>query len=164
MYRSLILLAVAITSCASGCEEKSSVPPVPSAGQGTEAKPAASPGAQPGSPGGHHGPVVDLGEATIGPYSVRATRDKGDIKPGGDAPIDVWLTGGGKPLAVRFWIGTPDAKGSVKAKAEIEDPKESNRWHTHAEVPDPLPADGRLWVEIEVEASRKVTGSFDLKK
>ena len=50
-------------------------------------------------------------------------------------------------IAVRFWIGTKDAMGSVKAKADIENPAEPNRWHTHADVPNPIPSDeptGRL--------------------
>ena len=68
-----------------------------------------------------------------------------------------------KATAVRFWIGTEDAKGSVKAKADIENPAEPNRWHTHAEIPNPLPAGCKLWVEIETDTGEKVVGSFDLK-
>ena len=113
---------------------------------------------------GHGGPVIELGTATIGPFSVRASRDQGEIKPGGDAPIDVWLTGGdiAKVTAVRFWIGTEQGNQFVKAKADIENPSESNHWHTHAEVASPLPAGSKLWVEIEVDG-QKHAGSFDLK-
>lgn len=111
-----------------------------------------------------HGPAIELGTATIGGWTVRAARDQGEIKPGGDAPIDVWLTGGtSKIIAVRFWIGVESAAGSIKARAEIETPAEPNRWHTHAEVPSPLPAGSRLWVEIESEGQGKQVGSFDLK-
>jgi hypothetical protein len=62
---------------------------------------------------------------------------------------------------VRFWIGLQDANGSVKAK--IEDPKEPNRWHTHTEVPSPLPEGSKLWVEVEIEGGQKTAGSIDLK-
>jgi hypothetical protein len=65
---------------------------------------------------------------------------------------------------VRFWIGRQDAAGSIKARAEIEDPAEPNHWHTHAEVPDPLPSDSKLWVELEIEGQGKEVGSFDLKQ
>jgi hypothetical protein len=113
---------------------------------------------------GHGGPVIELGTTAIGPFTVRASRDEGEIKPGGDAPIDVWLTGGdiAKVTAVRFWIGTESGVGSVKAKADIEVPSEPNHWHTHTEVPSPMPAGSRLWVEIEVGGQKQV-GSFDLK-
>jgi hypothetical protein len=66
-------------------------------------------------------------------------------------------------IAVRFWIGTEDAVGSMKAKSEIENPAEPNRWHTHADVPNPIPTGSKLWVEIESDTGEKVTGSFDLK-
>ena len=87
------------------------------------------------------------------------------MKAGGDAPIDVWLTGGdiSKVTAVRFWIGTESGAESVKARAEIEIPSEPNHWHTHAEVPSPIPAESRLWVEIEAEG-QKMVGSFELKE
>jgi hypothetical protein len=90
----------------------------------------------------------------------KASRDQGQIKPGEDAPIDIWLDGGlGNAAAVRFWIGTQDAKGSIKAKAAVED----GHWHTHGEVPDPIPADSKLWVEIEGKDGKNTVVSFDLK-
>lgn len=113
---------------------------------------------------GHGGAIIELGTTSIGAFAVRASRDEGQIVAGGDAPIDVWLTGGDikTVTAVRFWIGTEDGDNFVKAKADIEDPAEPNRWHTHAEVPNPLPAGSKLWVEIESEG-KKNAGSFDLK-
>lgn len=105
-----------------------------------------------------HGPTTPLGEQVVDGFTVKASRD-GDVKPGGDAPIDVWISGGSaKITAVRFWIGTEDAKGSVKARAEIE----RDNWHTHAEVPNPLPEGSRLWVEIEAEGGAKTIAGFDL--
>lgn len=113
---------------------------------------------------GHGGKIIELGSTTIGPFSVRASRDEGGIEGGGDAPIDVWLTGSdAEVVAVRFWIGTESAAGSVKAKADIEEPAQPNHWHTHAEVPGPMPAGSKLWVEIEIEGQGKRAGSFDLK-
>ena len=130
--------------------------------------PGAPTGAPPAPVAGHGGPVIDLGTATIGSFTVRATRDEGMIVAGKDAPIDVTVVpaagASSKASAVRFWIGTADAKGSVKAKAAIENPSDPNRWHTHAEVPNPLPEGSKLWVEIEPDQGEKAVGSFDLRR
>lgn len=116
---------------------------------------------------GHHGAAIELGSGTIGPFGVQAMRDEGAVEAGKEAAVDVIVTpaaeGGAKVAAVRFWIGTEDAAGSVKARAEIENAAEPNRWHTHAEIPSPLPAGSRLWVEIEDDKGALHTGSFDLK-
>ena len=116
---------------------------------------------------GHGGAVIALGEQTIGSFSAQATRDEGQIVAGKDAPIDVTVTPAAgstaKATAVRFWIGTEDGKGSVKAKADIENPAEPNRWHTHAEIPNPMPTGSTLWVEIEDDKGGTAVGSFDLK-
>jgi len=113
-----------------------------------------------GDPSDHGDEVVELGSAKLGEFNVRAARDKAELKPGGDAPIDVWIDGGvGKEVtAVRLWIGTQDAKGSIRAKADIE----NGKWHTHVEIPSPIPTGGRLWVELEESGGKKTVGSFDL--
>ncbi|MGA1391828.1 MAG: hypothetical protein ACO38W_01605 [Phycisphaerales bacterium] len=108
--------------------------------------------------GHHHGEVIELGEQSAGGMTIKASRD-GDVKAGGDVPIDIWIDGGlGGASSVRFWIGSEDAKGSVKAKAEDED----GHWHTHCEAPSPMPEGSKLWVEIEKGGERQVVG-FDLK-
>ena len=116
---------------------------------------------------GHGGKIIPLGTSVIGSFDVMVTRDVGEIVAGKDAPIDVTVTpvSGStiSAVAVRFWIGTENAMGSVKAKSEIENPEEPNRWHTHADVPNPIPAGSMLWVEIENENGERVLGSFDLK-
>lgn len=114
----------------------------------------------------HGGAVIDLGSAQIGQFTVKATRDDDKIVAGKEAAIDATITASGstKAVAVRFWIGTEDGKGSAKAKADIEDPKEPNRWHTHAEVPNPIPAGSMLWVEIENDKGETAKGSFGLKQ
>jgi hypothetical protein len=110
------------------------------------------------------GPPIELGTTACGAFTVKAARDDFPMKPGCDSPIDVWLTGGSaKIVAVRFWIGLEDAKGSLKARAAIENPAEPNHWHTHAEIPDPIPAGSKIWVEIEAEGSPKAVCSFDPK-
>jgi len=161
MRHSIGCLVLFITMALIGCE-KSDEKTKPPASSPTGSKPVAEhkPGNGDGS-GSHGGEVIELGIAKVGDSKVRASRDKGEIKPGGDAPIDVWIDGGlGTGVtAVRFWIGAQDATGSVKAKAEVEDGK----WHAHAEVPDPLPPGSKLWVEIENQDGKKSVASFDLK-
>jgi hypothetical protein len=132
-----------------GCDKKPAATPQPTP------VPAASP-APVGKEG--HGATTALGEKTAGVYNIKASRD-GDITPGKDVPIDVWITGTGKIAAVRFWIGSQDAKGSIKAKAELE----TDNWHTHAEVPSPLPEGSKLWVEVESDTGEKIRAAFDLK-
>jgi hypothetical protein len=143
----------------SGCK-RPAPPAIPGAGAKAGVKPKAP-------TAGHGGPVIQLGEATIGSFNVKATRDEGAIVAGKDAPIDVTVTpaagSNAKAVAVRFWIGAEDARGSVKAKADIENPAEPNRWHTHAEIPNPIPAGSRLWVEIEDDQGRTSLGGFDLR-
>jgi hypothetical protein len=107
----------------------------------------------------NHGPVTDLGEQTSGGLVVKASRS-GDVKAGAEATFDVVITGeSAKPAAVRVWVGTQDAKGSIKAKAEAED----GGWHAHAEVPNPMPSDAMFWVEIETDKGERVQVSFALK-
>lgn len=114
---------------------------------------------------GHgHGPVVELGSTSIGGFQVVVTRDAGAITAGGEAAIDATVTGGStKVTAVRFWIGTADARGSLKARAENEDPKDATRWHSHVEVPSPMPSGSALWIEIENDKGEKIAGSVELR-
>ena len=121
--------------------------------------------ADPHAAGGHgDGAVIALGTFKLGTFEVTVTRDVGAITAGGEAAIDATLAGQTANVsAVRFWIGTSDGKGSVKAKAEIEDPTQPNRWHTHAEVPTPLPTNAQVWVEIEVKSGEKLAAACDLK-
>jgi hypothetical protein len=93
-----------------------------------------------------------------GGLKLLATMDE-PVKPGGEGAFDVVITGG-KPKAVRFWVGTESAEGSVRAKAEEET---TDNWHTHAEVPNPLPPGSKFWVEVEPPAGEKFTTSFDLR-
>ncbi len=168
LIAALALTPLAVLTSLLGCEEKkpAAVPPVPASkdDHGHDHGPS---GEHTDSKAGHGGAVIALGEQTIGSFTAKATRDEGQIVAGKDAPIDLTITPAAgattRAVAVRFWIGTQDAKGSVKAKAEIEDPKDPNRWHVHVEVPNPMPAGSKLWVEIEDDKGGTAVGSYDLK-
>jgi len=109
-----------------------------------------------------HGPSIRLGANTVDGVSFTADRDEGAVTAGGEIAVDVDVNAASKPNSVRFWVGSEDGKGSVKARAEIEDPKKPNRWHTHAEVPKPLADGAKLWVEVEFDGGRRVRSSFPL--
>ncbi len=157
-------LALVALLAAAGCGERPAENP-------TAATPAATDAHDhdhdhDGMGSGDHGEMIELGSMEAGPFRIRATRDEGEIVPAGDAPIDVWIdpTGEAAPrvVAVRFWIGDPSGKGSIKAKASIEDIDEPTRWHTHAEIPDPLPANSKLWIEVEDAEGTRTLASFPL--
>lgn len=152
------LAAAAALLALAACDKKP-----PAAASGKPDKPADhthAPGD--GHDHGHdhgHGPATPLGEQTAGGFTVKAVRE-GDVKPGGEGTFDIAVSGGaGKPAAVRLWIGTKDAAGSVKAKAEPE----GEGWHAHVEVPNPLPPGAKLWVEVEAASGEKAVVEFDLK-
>lgn len=168
MNRLSLIAAMTLIAALAGCDK----PPSEPSGTGTAKPSPERPDATPASAEskttgpGHGGEVIELGTISIGDLTVRASRDKGELKAGGDVPVDVWLTTtDGKPAsatAVRFWIGTEDAKGSLKARGEVEDPAKPNHWHNHVEAPNPLPDGAKLWVEVEASLG-KTAGSFDLK-
>ena len=122
--------------------------------------PAATPAAAPKAQGGSddHPNRVTLGEQSKGGLKLVAMQDE-PVKPGGEGAFDLVITGG-KPKAVRFWVGTEAGEESVKAKAVEETP---DNWHVHVEVPDPLPAGSKFWAEVEPATGEKFNVSFDLK-
>jgi hypothetical protein len=106
-----------------------------------------------------HDAVVSLGKLTASGYEVEALSG-GEVKAGNELHVTVKVTGGAsKVVAVRVWAGVEDAAGSTKAKADVEEAG----WHAHVEVPSPIPAGNKLWVEIENEKHEAVKFSFPFK-
>ena len=161
-----VLLAACVGAAVliAGCKEESTMTTGGSAADTTAPAPTGAPAAAPTAApapttaGSEHA-RLPIGETTQAGLKLVATMDS-PVKPGGEGAFDVVITGG-KPKAVRFWVGTEDAKGSVKAKADEETP---NNWHTHTEVPDPLPAGSKFWVEVEPPTGEPFKASFDLKQ
>jgi hypothetical protein len=152
MVKNLFCAAcIGVVVLATGCREEESA----REGQGSQTPaPAPAPIAQ--APGEHG--RIPIGESTQAGLQLLATMDS-PVRAGGEGAFDVVITGG-KPRAVRFWVGSEDAKGSVKSRAEEETP---DNWHTHVEIPDPLPPDSRFWVEVEPPTGEPFRVSFDLK-
>jgi hypothetical protein len=166
MQKIMFAALIGIALLSAGCGDESTSPtgasPTPSPAEDSHAHADGSAHAPhsdaPAPTPAEHG-RIPIGEATQAGLKLIATQDA-PVKPGGEAAFDVVITGG-RPKAVRFWVGTEDGKGSVKAKAEEETP---DNWHTHAEVPDPLPQRSKFWVEIEPPTGATFKASFELKQ
>ena len=154
--KSLILVScVGVAALTFGCDKPESGSGGGSGGN-TSSDGSARAATQQAASGEHK--RLPIGETTMSGLKLVATMDE-PVKPGGEGAFDVVITGG-KPKAVRFWIGNESGAGSVKAKAEEET---TDNWHTHAEVPDPLPPGSKFWVEVEPPTGETFTTSFDLK-
>lgn len=108
----------------------------------------------------HAGERHELGATKVGEFEISAAYS-GTITPGKEVDVDLALKGErGKVAAIRAWIGTEDAKGSMKAKAALE----GEGYHAEVEVPEPMPAGAALWVEIETSQAQKLLGALALKQ
>jgi ABC-type Zn2+ transport system substrate-binding protein/surface adhesin len=105
-----------------------------------------------------HANPLDLGTKTMAGLTLKAIQEE-PVKAGGEGAFRLLITGG-KPKAVRFWVGAENGQGSVKAKAEEDT---TDNWHTHIEIPDPLPSGSQFYAEVEPQTGAKFTVSFDLK-
>lgn len=133
----------------------------PAAGGAKPAAAAPAGGAEKasGDHGDHgHGEGGALGTATIGAWTVTVS---GEVKAGAEAHLDIKLSGStSKASAVRFWVGAQDGKGAMKGKAEGSGPE----YHAHVDVPSPIPAGAKLWIEIEDAKGGKSVGGFAITK
>jgi hypothetical protein len=86
-----------------------------------------------------------------------AVTQVGHVEAGKAATFEI-VVAGGKPKAVRAWVGVESAEGSVKVKA-----KETEKFFdADLEVPKPLPEKSKFWVELETAAGKtKVSFAYD---
>lgn len=150
-----------------GCEKKGEQAkntPAPAAQKDEHGHEAGShegeqPGAEAGGHEHHAGEKHDLGATKVGEFEVSAAYS-GTLTPGKAVDVDLALKGErGKVAAIRAWIGTEDAKGSIKAKAAPE----GEGYHAEVEAPEPMPAGAALWIEIETSQAQKLLGTLALK-
>ncbi len=82
----------------------------------------------------------------IGAWKVAVTIPK-PAQTGKALDVDLVLTPAAQtPKAVRLWVGTANARGSTKVKAE---PEAAGAYCVGVELPDPLPAQAQVWISIE---------------
>ena len=99
-------------------------------------------------------PMTNLPALKLGAYNVQPMYEE-DL---GDGHFNIKIIGG-EVAAVREWVGPEDASGVIVVKTEIE----NDYHHGHVEMPNPIPDDARLWIEIETPSGEKLKGSTPLK-
>ena len=154
MFRktTLVLACSLAVTTAIGCKDEPKQP----ANNPTKAK-------TDGKTGDSHPDAVAIGQVTQNGLTLKATQDE-KIKAGGEGAFDVAISGyaeGQKPKSVRFWVGVESAEGSVKDLAKEES---TGVWHTHVEIPNPIPAGAKFWTEVEPASGEKFKASFELAK
>lgn len=132
----LILTSLLALGCGGSPAPAPSAPTSPPAP--TEAAPAESTLGQPMSI--HGMTMYNFPPLTIGAYEVQPMFED-DIT---DGHYNIRVRNG-EVKAVRIWVGNENADGVVVAKTELE----NDYHHGHVELPDPIPADAQLWIEIE---------------
>ena len=108
---------------------------------------------------GHGHDEVPLGEVQIGPHRVRLAQGHGLLSAGEEGHLVVALpfTDGGE-TTVRAWIGSEDRASSFVGRGEYA--AEHDDYDVHATAPDPLPANARWWVELELPDGARHVGSI----
>lgn len=129
----LLLCALAPFAACSKTDDPKTTPPANTPPANTPAAPADDHG---------HGTPKPLGSMTIGAHTFEVVQ-LGDVKAGEEVPVELKFAAG-KPLpaTARAWIGVQSGEGSVKQKLDKD-------LHGHVDVPAKLPADSKLWIEIE---------------
>ena len=111
--------------------------------------------------GGDHASTApaaqSLGIVTVDGFEIEVIQTSA-VEAGKEATYTLKLKGDKEPKAIRIWIGIESAKGSAKGKAH----KHGKKMEAHCDVPDPIPAGAKLWVEVETDAG-KTKVSLDYK-
>lgn len=98
-------------------------------------------------------PKTNLAAIKIGDYDVQPFY-AGELSQG---LINARVSG--KEVGVvRMWVGSEDASGVMVVKAELE----GDHYCGTMEMPDPIPTDARLWIEVESPEGERLKGSVPL--
>lgn len=110
---------------------------------------------------GHaHGAAQAVGSVEIGAYTV-AVSAAGSMAAGAESHIELSLSPEQPaPKAIRVWIGAENGRGSVKSRADSD----GKLFSAHVVAPNPIPADGKLWITIEAVSGQVAKGSLSLPK
>ncbi|MBM3975072.1 MAG: hypothetical protein FJ301_13335 [Planctomycetes bacterium] len=97
-----------------------------------------------------HGEAKPIGSMTVGAYSF-AVVQLGDVKAGAEAVFELEFAKDAKvPPLARAWLGVESGQGSMKVRFGKEG---DHGLHAHVPVPATLPADGKLWIEVEADGA-----------
>lgn len=90
-----------------------------------------------------------LGEVTLNGAAFTVAL-VGKVTPGAEVEIVLKPKGAAPKGALRGWIGIESGKGSAKGKAHDHD----GELCIHAEVPETIPAESKVWVELDGEGGK----------
>jgi hypothetical protein len=90
-----------------------------------------------------------LGEVTLNGTTFTVELE-GHLKAGEECEVKLTPKGAIPAGVLRGWIGDESGKGSVKGKAHNED----GALCVHAEAPKPIPADAKIWLELDVDGNK----------
>ena len=113
---------------------------------------------------GHdHGKVVSIGSVDIGTYKAAVLASE-RFAAGKEWDVEIQLNADQPtPKAVRVWVGLETGRGSVKAKLDAaKEPK--GAYNGHVTIPDPIPAESKIWIAIEPESGETGKASLSLPK
>lgn len=113
-------------------------------------------GSKPHADGGHeesgHGASHPLGKLTAFDREFSIVQ-MGEITAGEEGAIELEFASGKDRLTtVRAWIGVESGEGSAKAKLDLEG---TANMHGHIDVPNPIPADSKLWFSFELDGKQQ---------
>lgn len=100
------------------------------------------------------GDQTHLEPILLAPYTVKALHI-GEVTKG---HFNLYVEGG-EIAAIRAWVGDESATQVVVTKAEFE----VDHHCAHIEVPQPIPATAKLWVEIETSEAIRLKGSTEIQ-
>ena len=108
-----------------------------------------------GDGGGGHGEAHELG--TIRASGVEAKISQaGELVAGAEVAIEIEVTSGDTPSAIRVWVGAESGRGSEKSRADDEG---KGHFHAHVAVPKTLESSHRIWVTIDAGGGKSATTS-----
>jgi len=103
-----------------------------------------------------HGEHQELGDITVFGRTAKVTQ-LGHIEAGKEGAVEVaFATGKERVSTVRAWIGIETGVGSMKGKMGIDG---ELKLHGHIEVPDPIPADSKLWMTFELDGKKETVSA-----
>ena len=95
-----------------------------------------------------HGEEKPIGPMAIGDYRFTLVQ-LGDVKAGGEAVFELEFAKDAKvPPLARAWLGVESGQGSMKVRFGKEG---DHGLHAHVPAPATLPADAKVWIEIEAD-------------
>lgn len=100
-----------------------------------------------------HAAGAKLGEVTLG-GTVFTVELEGKVEPGKEVEIKLTPKGALPAGKIRGWIGIESGKGSMKGHSH----KEDDGLCVHAEAPETIAADAKVWLELDVDGTKTKVG------